>query len=420
MDIGATGANSAIKKSESFVAGTPSGVYDGDLTTFTLLKGYTDGYVDVFREGMKLGPTEYSAVDSATIVLALPAVAGDIIDVQAFGNFNVAEHYTKPEANALLDTKADLGGSAANTFKVGFGVLADEAVQRVQLDTKADLSYVDAKPTGRKNLLINGGFDIWQRGEGFTSVAGKYHADRFGNGSGFIDATKSTMLLNGTNVNSILLTNSSTTNSTQLRGNVELQSLTSISPFIPNKEYTVSFYVQVQEDSAIDVGLFWGHGLVATTSIDVIKTTSLLNGVVTKVEQTFTINTLPDGINDTSLVFFIDSKASVSNLNITQVQLEQGSVATPFEILPIGETLSLCQRYYEVGNIVFSSATSDNDRIIQMFQYKQSKRVLPTIVVTSIPGTVELRDIFDDSARLDNTQVGTQSQATLTIDAEIY
>ena len=32
--------------------------------------------------------------------------------------------------------------------------------------------------------------------------------------------------------------------------------------------------------------------------------------------------------------------------DIAQVQLEEGSVATPFEVRPIGTELALCQRYY--------------------------------------------------------------------------
>ena len=35
----------------------------------------------------------------------------------------------------------------------------------------------------------------------------------------------------------------------------------------------------------------------------------------------------------------------------TMIQLEEGSVATPFELRPIGLELSLCQRYYQASNI---------------------------------------------------------------------
>jgi len=46
---------------------------------------------------------------------------------------------------------------------------------------------------------------------------------------------------------------------------------------------------------------------------------------------------------------------SGATFNITGVQLEVGSVATPFEHRPYGMELALCQRYYEKGAVWFDS-----------------------------------------------------------------
>ena len=46
----------------------------------------------------------------------------------------------------------------------------------------ADASVTNAKlaaDTARANLLTNGGFEIWQRGNGPFTAAGAYHADRW-------------------------------------------------------------------------------------------------------------------------------------------------------------------------------------------------------------------------------------------------
>ena len=59
---------------------------------------------------------------------------------------------------------------------------------------------------------------------------------------------------------------------------------------------------------------------------------------------------------------------SVYTLDIAQVQLEEGSVATPFDVRPYGLELALCQRY---AQILTTNAVSDYD-------LRPSMRVSPT------------------------------------------
>ena len=67
------------------------------------------------------------------------------------------------------------------------------------------------------------------------------------------------------------------------------------------------------------------------------------------------------------------------SITATNIQLEQGSIATPFEQRPIGLELSLCQRYYEVGSARIDAYSPAGNGIGYRVQFKQTKRVVPTL-----------------------------------------
>jgi hypothetical protein len=69
---------------------------------------------------------------------------------------------------------------------------------------------------------------------------------------------------------------------------------------------------------------------------------------------------------------------------ITGVQLEKGTVATPFEFRSIGQELALCQRYFEVLDVSQYQGYSVNgaNNSMQVF-FKVTKRATPTVSITN-------------------------------------
>jgi hypothetical protein len=108
--------------------------------------------------------------------------------------------------------------------------------------------------------------------------------------------------------------------------------------------------------------------------------------------------------NGTAYVFSVTGATNLmatlnANLYFTGVQLESGSVATPFERRPFGTELSLCQRYYEksydletapgssteAGSFILVSPGNIN-RVFGQVVFKQFKRATPTMTFYSTTG----------------------------------
>jgi P2-related tail formation protein len=71
----------------------------GGQTTFAVT--YDIGFVDVYLNGVKLTiNTDFTATSGTNIVLAVGATGGDIVDIVAYGAFNIANTYTQTQADA--------------------------------------------------------------------------------------------------------------------------------------------------------------------------------------------------------------------------------------------------------------------------------------------------------------------------------
>lgn len=118
-------------------------------------------------------------------------------------------------------------------------------------------------------------------------------------------------------------------------------------------------------------------GTATSSTINAQSFTAITNG------GNFTL-TIASGKN-LWIKFVSDSTGSTFNF----VQLEEGSVATPFEQRPYGLELSLCQRYYEsnmVSTLNLSTNTSYLGGMSNLY-FKVSKMVVPSILITTNSGS---------------------------------
>ena len=82
-------------------------------TTFTV--AYTVGYADVYMNGVKLFPADFTATNGTSIVLASGAAVGDLVEVVAFNTFNVANALTSANIGVTVQVYDADTTTATNT-----------------------------------------------------------------------------------------------------------------------------------------------------------------------------------------------------------------------------------------------------------------------------------------------------------------
>lgn len=207
---------------------------------------------------------------------------------------------------------------------------------------------------GRRNLIINGGFDVWQRGISFTDVNDVYTADRMyvvaGGGTTGDNVTQQTFTVGQTDVPGeptyfFRFTAGSTSSNKVVSHRIEDVRTGA------GQTVTLSFWgkASTAHSSTIELGQNFGSGgssQVVPASQSYSLTTSW---------QKFTFNIVLPSISGKTIgtssylyISFIRSlPASNVDIDIAQMQLEVGEIATPFEHRSYGEELALCQRYYQ-------------------------------------------------------------------------
>ena len=214
---------------------------------------------------------------------------------------------------------------------------------------------VDRVPyVGRRNLIINGGFDVWQRGTSFSGVLSGYIADRwltYRGGSGSVTASQVTLsntdkAVTGCDYAMQFQDTSSSNSGRRLDQRIEGD----ISKYV-GKDLTLSFWVKADQATSFSYTIIEGGSSADTDNL----ISSGLEVTTSWVRKTITFTNIQASGNypDYIVVGLRINNGDTSTFQITGVQLELGSVATPFEHRSYGEELALCQRYYNNYGRVF-------------------------------------------------------------------
>jgi hypothetical protein len=211
--------------------------------------------------------------------------------------------------------------------------------------SKVNPNLITQGASGRKNLFINGGFDVWQRG---TSLAGatSYLADRWFNGTTETQSRQAFTVGQtevGGNPTYYHRGSSGSTEWYGLKQRIENVGTTA------GREVTLSYWAK--GSSAFTNAPYRGQNFGSGGSSDVNAALSTANITTSWARYTHTF-TLPSISGKTvgagSYIQINLIRANVNNITIdlANCQLELGSVATDFEHRSYGEELRLCQRYF--------------------------------------------------------------------------
>ena len=245
-------------------------------------------------------------------------------------------------------------------------------------------SMADNTIHGRRNLVINGSAQCWQRATSASST-GYTSVDRWS-----YYAPSSLAISRSTDVPTGFQYAISVGGGGDSSGITQKIEASTCKQLV-GKTITVSFYLKQTTGSGTDkiaVALSRADSednFGGTTSISsqTISTTS------SYARYTCTFTSLPSEVaNGLQLTIKSNGSGSVVYL-ITGIQLEVGSV-TPFEHLSAGESLQLCQRYFELKNGGICNGMSVSTTSIQSgFSYRVPKRAS---AAHSLQGTVYSND----------------------------
>jgi hypothetical protein len=220
--------------------------------------------------------------------------------------------------------------------------------------SKVDPNFLNVSQVGgRRNLIINGDHQIQQRGTSFpTSGADQFASDRWAlNPIGASPCSGSIQFDSTLQKNTLKVTKETSTGDIQIVNKIE-----GFKQF-HNKQFTLSYYVRASTSR----DLYIGSGFSSASGFTSIETTTVpATPSWQRFTRTFSSTDMSSYTENSSSWLRIEFRLSGTSggsvaagewIEFTDVQIELGNTATPFEHRSYGEELSLCQRYFQIAPV---------------------------------------------------------------------
>jgi hypothetical protein len=280
-------------------------------------------------------------------------------------------------------------------------------------DASVSLAKLSAPQyTGFRNAIINGNYDIWQRGTSVTGAANdQYVADRWytSRAGSTVNVTRQAFTTGQSDVPNepSYFHRSAVTSVAGAGNNAALsQRIEDVRTFA-GQNITISFYAKADAARPISVDLFqsFGSGGSPSSGVFLSPTKTTLSTSWQKITVTAAVPSISgktigsDNNSRLTLSIWLDAGSNFNSrtdtlgqqsgtFDIAQVQIEQGSVATPFEARPIGTELALCQRYFEIADVTIQSPAAQTMAFPCTFAV--AKRANPTMATISVGADVNV------------------------------
>lgn len=352
-----------------------------------------------------------------------------VLSTQDHGVTLVADDDTAPDIWTSLEYSDTPADNTVSTAKIQSSAVTTDKVN----DSAIDYSKLAAEVKtllGRRNAIINGNFDIWQRGTSFAAASNNdFTADRWKyKKTGAIVHTVSQSSDVPTYAESGILSNYSlhldvTTADTSLAASDYSQVRYRVEGYdyaqLAGGNATLSFWVKGAKtgvhciaiknsgsdrtyvsEYTIAVANTWEKKEIIVPITETGGTWDYTNGIGLTIDFVLaagsnyhtTADSWQTGNYYCTSSQVNEGDSTSNNFRIAQVQLERGDIATPFEFRPFAEEVALCKRYFErwdntdvtIQNIGSGYLSSGGTNGYAYIQFEVEKRAIPTMSYSNV------------------------------------